>query len=300
MYKKLGKITFPRVCDTCGSASCAVFCPIHSTFMCLSCDIIVHMKSQHKRMNVCDACVRQPAEFYCSADVAFLCSSCDQEIHSVNPLASRHERVSVLTIGEENHCVHDDDVAEAASWLVLNPEKNDDCEGLVLKVDDDDGLCDVDYYDVQMQHQQVPRFELGLEFDSSKSAYDYGSLSQSVSISSTDVNSVPKSTISEVSVSDSINPPMGTTLDLINSGPNILMPSSYLTYREARVLRYKEKKKARKFEKKIRYASRKAYAEIRPRIKGRFAKRNNVEAEMDHVLSSTLITKAEYGVVPSF
>ncbi|XP_077245024.1 uncharacterized protein LOC143884991 [Tasmannia lanceolata] len=43
--------------------------------------------------------------------------------------------------------------------------------------------------------------------------------------------------------------------------------------REARVLRYKEKKKNRKFEKQIRYASRKEYAEKRPRIKGRFAKR---------------------------
>ncbi|MQM15583.1 hypothetical protein Taro_048529 [Colocasia esculenta] len=42
--------------------------------------------------------------------------------------------------------------------------------------------------------------------------------------------------------------------------------------REARVLRYKEKRKRRKFEKQIRYASRKAYAETRPRVKGRFAK----------------------------
>ncbi|OAY82189.1 Zinc finger protein CONSTANS-LIKE 5 [Ananas comosus] len=42
--------------------------------------------------------------------------------------------------------------------------------------------------------------------------------------------------------------------------------------REARVMRYKEKRKRRRYEKQIRYASRKAYAEMRPRIKGRFAK----------------------------
>ncbi|KAK7317946.1 hypothetical protein RJT34_02591 [Clitoria ternatea] len=42
--------------------------------------------------------------------------------------------------------------------------------------------------------------------------------------------------------------------------------------REARVLRYKEKRKNRKFEKTIRYASRKAYAETRSRIKGQVAK----------------------------
>ncbi|XP_062201573.1 transcription factor GHD7-like [Phragmites australis] len=42
--------------------------------------------------------------------------------------------------------------------------------------------------------------------------------------------------------------------------------------REAKVMRYKEKRKRRRYEKHIRYASRKAYAEMRPRVKGRFAK----------------------------
>nr|QVG73934.1 COL7 [Tamarix hispida] len=38
------------------------------------------------------------------------------------------------------------------------------------------------------------------------------------------------------------------------------------------VMRYKEKKKARKFDKKVRYASRKARADVRKRVKGRFVK----------------------------
>uniref|UniRef100_A0A0D6QR80 CCT domain-containing protein n=1 Tax=Araucaria cunninghamii TaxID=56994 RepID=A0A0D6QR80_ARACU len=42
--------------------------------------------------------------------------------------------------------------------------------------------------------------------------------------------------------------------------------------RDSAMLRYKEKKKARKFEKKIRYASRKARADVRKRVKGRFVK----------------------------
>lgn len=62
--------------------------------------------------------------------------------------------------------------------------------------------------------------------------------------------------------------------------------------REARVLRYREKRKNRKFEKTIRYASRKAYAETRPRIKGRFAKRADIEAEAERMFG--------FGVVPSF
>ncbi|KAF3795191.1 Zinc finger protein CONSTANS-LIKE 3 [Nymphaea thermarum] len=47
--------------------------------------------------------------------------------------------------------------------------------------------------------------------------------------------------------------------------------------REARVSRYREKRKKRQFEKKIRYASRKAYAEKRPRVKGRFVKSTEAE-----------------------
>lgn len=48
--------------------------------------------------------------------------------------------------------------------------------------------------------------------------------------------------------------------------------------REQRVARYREKRKNRQFKKTIRYASRKAYAEVRPRIKGRFATKQEIEA----------------------
>ncbi|XWS71891.1 hypothetical protein CRYUN_Cryun03dG0176900 [Craigia yunnanensis] len=45
------------------------------------------------------------------------------------------------------------------------------------------------------------------------------------------------------------------------------------TIREARVLRYKEKRQTRLFSKKIRYQVRKLNADKRPRLKGRFVKR---------------------------
>lgn len=123
-------------------------------------------------------------------------------------------------------------------------------------------------------------------------------------MSSTDVGVVPESTtLSEISISHS-RPPKGT-IDLF-TGPAIQMPPQQLTPmdREARVLRYREKKKTRKFEKTIRYASRKAYAETRPRIKGRFAKRTDadaeVEVEVEQMFSSALISDHGYGIVPSF
>jgi hypothetical protein len=79
--------------------------------------------------------------------------------------------------------------------------------------------------------------------------------------------------------------------------------------REARLMRYREKRKNRRFEKTIRYASRKAYAETRPRIKGRFAKRadhdtdvdaDDAEVEAAVPSSASYVLDFSYGVVPSF
>ncbi|GJN38318.1 hypothetical protein PR202_gb27348 [Eleusine coracana subsp. coracana] len=57
--------------------------------------------------------------------------------------------------------------------------------------------------------------------------------------------------------------------------------------REAKVMRYKEKKKRRCYEKQIRYESRKAYAEMRPRVKGRFAKVPETAASRLPTLATT-------------
>eukprot|EP00897_Mesotaenium_endlicherianum_P001823 jgi/Mesen1/1669/ME000136S00556 len=76
--------------------------------------------------------------------------------------------------------------------------------------------------------------------------------------------------------------------------------------REARVLRYKEKRKNRIFEKTIRYASRKAYAESRPRVKGRFAKRDDKDEKAEEESDSpaepssfSAYPDSSFGVVPS-
>ncbi|XP_077237550.1 zinc finger protein CONSTANS-LIKE 9-like [Tasmannia lanceolata] len=57
------------------------------------------------------------------------------------------------------------------------------------------------------------------------------------------------------------------------SGPENFFPTGG---RDSAVMRYKEKKKARKFQKKITYASRKARADVRRRVKGRFVKAGDV------------------------
>ncbi|KAL1831686.1 hypothetical protein ACET3Z_001337 [Daucus carota] len=53
----------------------------------------------------------------------------------------------------------------------------------------------------------------------------------------------------------------------------LILPQFCPWIRKAKVLRYREKRKERKFEKTIRYSSRKANAETRRRVRGRFARR---------------------------
>ncbi|KAJ7974230.1 CONSTANS-like protein [Quillaja saponaria] len=363
-----------RVCDTCRSAACTVYCRADSAYLCTGCDARIHaanrVASRHERVWVCEACECAPAAFLCKADAASLCSACDADIHSANPLASRHHRVPILPISgclygppsaqigsieeredgfftqggdEEEEAIDEEDEDEAASWLLLNPVKNSNNlsnKGYLFGGEVDEYLDLVDYnscaenqfndqynQNQQQQHHRVPKsyvgdsvvpvqcgeakgqlqqnrghqfqLGLGLEFDSSKAGYRYnGSIGQSASITSMNVGIVPESTVTDVSISHS-RPPKGT-IELL-SGPCIQMPLQLTPLdREARVLRYREKKKTRKFEKTIRYASRKAYAETRPRIKGRFAKRTDVEIEMDQIFCTTLMTETGYGIVPSF
>ena len=90
--------------------------------------------------------------------------------------------------------------------------------------------------------------------------------------------------------------------------PSVAVVASKGKEREARLMRYREKRKNRRFHKTIRYASRKAYAETRPRIKGRFAKRTAEDDALEHIdgpfspasSSALLASDGDYGVVPSF
>ncbi|NP_001316711.1 CONSTANS 3 [Solanum lycopersicum] len=156
------------------------------------------------------------------------------------------------------------------------------------------------FYQQQQQQQQShhQNFQLGMEYDNSNTRLGYpASMSHSVSVVSMDVSVVPESALCETS--NSQPRPQKGTIELFSGHP-IQIPLLTPMDREARVLRYREKKKNRKFEKTIRYASRKAYAETRPRIKGRFAKRTDVEAEVDQMFSTQLMTDSSYRIVPSF
>ncbi|KAL0340010.1 UNVERIFIED_CONTAM: Zinc finger protein CONSTANS-LIKE 5 [Sesamum radiatum] len=321
-----------KPCDYCKSAAALLFCRADSVFMCIACDARVHDKMKHERVWMCEVCEQAPAAVTCKADAAALCVTCDRDIHSANPLAGRHERVAVVPFYDTAESV----VMKSAAAALLVPAG--DCNSNIFVADppsqpdrklDTNGtrisswisritkFSSQPYSDsvvpvqttikppvparLTRDHSSENRFEIDFtrsNINAYNSSYTTASLSHSVSSSSMDVGVVPDgSSLSEISYPFSRN--INSSVDLNgNQGSQVVGMD-----REARVLRYKEKRKNRKFEKTIRYASRKAYAETRPRIKGRFAKRTDNESDIDRIFgagAANFIADARYGVVPSF
>ncbi|KAL1532369.1 zinc finger protein CONSTANS-LIKE 4-like [Salvia divinorum] len=317
-----------KLCDSCKAESAAVFCRADSAFLCCACDADIHaankLASRHGRVWICEVCEQAPASFTCKADAAALCAACDADIHSANPLARRHERVPISPFYDAaaasksppsaatEECSEEE--AEAASWLLPDPNSKPEEESrspeYMSLFTDMDPYLDLDlkckpHHIADSEHKHYsaadgvvpvqnkaeygsghyvpgpvvdgfPTYEMDYP-DPKPFMYNFTSqsISQSVSSSSMEVGVVPEHEHhGAADASESVAAVAVLGMD-----------------REARVLRYREKRKNRRFEKTIRYASRKAYAETRPRIKGRFAKRSESLLAAD---------ASAYGVVPSF
>lgn len=314
------------LCEVCEQAPAAVTCKADAASLCVSCDADIHsanpLARRHERVPI--------VPFYECASVAkaFLAPPPQPPQTS---LLQDSDAPGTLDYDEDDE---DEEIyaAEAASWLLPNPKasaegtKNYDDGVSCLGVDvgpnkvtggyfsvvdlfpDVDPYLDLDYASsleaTGGTDSVVPVQSNGSShdgavstpsdcFDTDKATYSYTttmSFTQSVSSSSLDVGVVPDATLSDIS-----RPLNRGAFKVANPG-TVHVSAQYVQLdREARVLRYKEKRKNRKFEKTIRYASRKAYAETRPRIKGRFAKRNDAD-----VVQMYTSAELSYGLVQSF
>lgn len=300
------------VCEVCEQAPASVTCKADAAALCVTCDRDIHsanpLARRHERVPV--------VPFYDSA-VA--------KSHGGGGGGGGDDEKYFDGTNEDPP--QPEEEAEAASWILPTPkEGNDQYKSADYLFNDMDSYLDIDLMSCeqksdtvhnQQQHQHghyssdgvvpvqnnneasthlpgpivdgFPTYEM--DFTGSKPyMYNFNSqsISQSVSSSSMDVGVVPDhSATTDVSNTFVMTSSTGAGADVVPS------PVSGLD-REARVMRYREKRKNRKFEKTIRYASRKAYAETRPRIKGRFAKRTEIE------IDSLIAADASYGVVPTF
>lgn len=296
------------MCEVCEQAPAAVTCKADAAALCVTCDSDIHSANPLARRHE-----RVPVEpFFDSAE-----SIIKAPLNNFLVVPTDH-----------NNSRHHEDAIEAASWLIPNPnfgsklvEEPDVKPDLLFS--EVDPFLEFDYPNsfhssgtdsvvpVQTKPVSAPIINhssencFDIEFCRSKlTAFNYPSQSLSQSVSSSDVGVVPDGN----SMSD-ISYPFGRNMSVdpnvqFSGTTNQVATQLCGTDRVARVLRYREKRKNRKFEKTIRYASRKAYAETRPRIKGRFAKRVELESDVDRLYNSVstaaFISDAQYGVVPTF
>ncbi|KAJ8560497.1 hypothetical protein K7X08_022357 [Anisodus acutangulus] len=312
------------VCEVCEQAAAIITCRADAAALCGACDRDIHsanpLARRHERVPVVP--FYDPVESVVNATAATLVSindSTDMPTSTTTTTTTTTGIVAPTCVGH-----HEEDY-NTDPWIppnaiTLKLPLNNEMKSTDFIFQDSENFLDFDYsvsIDTQSQpqynsandsvvpvqttikpipfHHQEKHFEIDFTQSHIKS-YSTPSLSHSVSSSSLDVGIVPDgSSISEISYPFIRN--VNTNIDLANSTGEKLMGLD----REARVLRYREKKKNRKFEKTIRYASRKAYAETRPRIKGRFAKRND-GAGVDQIFSGNdfIAPDLRYGVVPSF
>ncbi|KAJ7979505.1 CONSTANS-like protein [Quillaja saponaria] len=310
------------MCEVCEQAPASVTCKADAATLCVTCDSDIHSANPLARRHE-----RVPVEpFFDSAE----------SIVKSSDAFSFMLPTDNAIIGSDT--VQNNEVeTEAGSWLIPNPNFNSKImDGPEIKPGDMffsemDSFMDFDYPNsietrfqknhhdsiVPVQTKRTPppvanhSSEICFDIDFCRSklsslSYPSQSLSQSVSSSSPEVGVVPDgNSMSEISYPFRQNMSNGSDSSGNGSG-NTKQPTQLCGMdREARVLRYREKRKNRKFEKTIRYASRKAYAETRPRIKGRFAKRAEIESDVDPLYSSVatsagLMAGSQYGVVPTF
>ncbi|KAI4377669.1 hypothetical protein MLD38_015258 [Melastoma candidum] len=299
------------MCEVCERAPAALACKADAAVLCVSCDSDIHsanpLASRHERF---------PVEPFYDA------------VEPVTKVAG----ISFLSApgsGGAGEAGEEEEVA--TSWLLPNPSENSAKKGRDLPVFDEmdpslrfqdensidrvatDGLVP----SAGMNTNQGLRKGFDIDFSRSKISpliYEMNpdqSLSHSASSSSHDFGVVPDGTNSkgsETSYLQTGSLSRSTTTDLSNTNATVTMNQATRLHgmdREARVMRYREKRKNRKFEKTIRYASRKAYAEARPRIKGRFVKQREAvdEAENDSVCGASpgnAYRGNEYSIVPTF
>ncbi|KAL9154700.1 hypothetical protein ABFS82_10G133400 [Erythranthe guttata] len=316
------------MCEVCEQAPAVVTCKADAAALCVTCDRDIHaanpLASRHERVQV--------VPFYDTAESVMMKSTAaaalllppvgDCNHSSIFAAAAPPPPPPPPHMEQQNAYIPD-------SWISMNPiitaaklipAENPDLKSMELLFQDSDQFLDFDNYQISSQpftdsvvpiqtatieppvparlgHEHSPEDRFDIDFAGSNinsyNSYTTHSLSHSVSSSSMDVGVVPEgNSMSEISYS------LGRTINSSGDGSQVVGMD-----REARVLRYKEKRKNRKFEKTIRYASRKAYAETRPRIKGRFAKRTESESDLDRIFgagAANFIADARYGIVPSF
>lgn len=227
------------------------------------------------------------AAVYCAADAAALCSPCDAAVHAANLLASRHERVplamaaaAAAASGVYDDLFAPDDVDAASSW----PEAAAPAQGQGSPHQNGSSSTSFTTSDSGAEGRSL--FDLLSDVDLATSACVTGGGYLPDGVAPVHHGGAAAPLWSQPGMAAwaaAWSSPADAAAVVVPGAAAVVAAAAE---RVARVQRYREKRKNRKFQKTIRYASRKAYAESRPRVKGRFAKRaddNDADADSEAV-----------------
>ncbi|KAK3128954.1 hypothetical protein QOZ80_6BG0468820 [Eleusine coracana subsp. coracana] len=291
-----------RVCEACERMPAVLACRADAAALCAICDAQVHsanpLAGRHQRVPVLPLPAAAIPAAYVLAEAAaattalgekeeevdsWLLLSKDSDNNNNNCMTNNNIGGNNMyfaevdeyfdLVGHNSYC--DNHINNNPEQFGMQEQQQQHQQQLVQKeFEDNEGSEFVVPSQVAMatEQQQSCYEDVGTEQATSTagvSAYS-DSISNSISFSSMEVGIVPDNMATDMT-NHTILTPVGA--NNLFSSSSLQMPLHFSSMeREARVLRYREKKKNRKFEKTIRYATRKTYAEARPRIKGRFAK----------------------------
>ncbi|KAF7080152.1 hypothetical protein CFC21_084270 [Triticum aestivum] len=270
------------------------------------------LSQRHMRTLLCDRCASQPAAVRCLEENTSLCQNCDWSGHAATSMAAVHLRQTIncysgCPSSEELARIWSFDFDAPSAAAEPNCE-----EGISMMSINDSGVsnhCGVqqdcsllDIANSSLMSDPPTSEKLKSEDEMNLQPLPTHQPAQSVSMAPKQLNPMRPKCSNAVSADSSLCVPARQAISTIslsfsgltgesNAGdhqdcevsPLLLMGeqpwlppgsegSSAGGSRGSALSRYMEKKKRRKFDKKIRYASRKARADVRKRVKGRFVK----------------------------
>ncbi|XP_011033605.1 PREDICTED: zinc finger protein CONSTANS-LIKE 13-like [Populus euphratica] len=282
-----------RLCDYCNDTTALLYCRADSAKLCLSCDHEVHSTNQlfskHTRSLLCDVCHTSPVSIFCETEHSVFCQNCDLARHSLSSFPSTHNRRPIEGF---TGCPSGNELMEILGLEDLGLEQSmlfSEETGGFMGSGLDDGYSDLFIWDSTavsiddfiMSGNSGPNLQaLGappLPKENGEAANQASFPSTSPGSNFEESCAVPEA---EFKISDSAShindsheaEPQPSSIGKLPVLPNVGTHELNSQERDSAISRYKEKKQTRRYDKRIRYESRKVRADSRTRIKGRFAK----------------------------
>ncbi|KAG2405185.1 Zinc finger protein [Vigna angularis] len=279
-----------QICDTCNTDTATVRCSAHNLILCHACDLDAHahapasLHHRHRLLGLSGCPSLHQIATALGLDLRLRHANCRDEVYEqfLEVARTRNENEFARSETEEFRLESENDVVDEMllqqtpfTSLLGMPDSQSEFDaaktndnGYGAQVGDLLWTFDPNYQPPQNQSDQSSSSHAKKKEESNKKAR--GGLSSESKL----LESIPYSDTNNVVVME----------HLVGGNANVSTLKARVSVEELAknrgnaMLRYKEKKKSRRYDKHIRYESRKARADTRKRVRGRFVKASDVQA----------------------